>query len=274
MKPTAVSHRALARALAAAATLTAAALATGAPARAADPVAATLDRTAEAAPAPVAPATERARAQLRRSLGGRALLQSDRATGTPRIVARLDGFLTPPSDRRPVDVALGYVRAHADAFGLDAGDLRTLLLTARERGPDGTVHLTWEQRAGGLPLVDGGLHAAVTAEGRLLNVRGGTIPDPAAGTPQPAVDAATAYATADPRRRARAGGRIARRHGTHDGVRGRRSRLARPLPRRRGRPPRLARPDPGRQLPPSTTPSWTPAPGGCSGASTASARPA
>ena len=47
-------------------------------------------------------------------------------TGGLRTVGRTDGLLTGPSSADPATVALDYVRAHADAFGLDGADLATL----------------------------------------------------------------------------------------------------------------------------------------------------
>jgi extracellular elastinolytic metalloproteinase len=199
LMPSAVPACAMLRALVVAAALLAGVLASAAPATAADPVAAVLDRTAKGQ-VEVPEATARAQGRLRRRLGARALLQSDPATGTPRIIARLDGFLTPPSRRDPVEIVLDYVRAHALAFGLDAGDVAGLRLAARDIGPDGTIHLKWEQRTGGLPSVDGGLHAAVTADGRLLNVRGSPLPDLDEDAEPPRISAAKAYATALPGR--------------------------------------------------------------------------
>ena len=189
--------RAFSRALALAAVCSAGVLAPGEAALGADPVGAVLDRTSTRS-VDVPRATARAQDRLRRKLGARALLQPDPSTGTPRIVARLDGFLTSPSPRDPEMIALDYVREHVDAFGLDASDIAGLRRTERQRGPDGTVHLTWEQRSGGLPNVDGGLRAAVTSEGRLLNVRGGAIPDPESSPPDPRVSAASAYEAALP----------------------------------------------------------------------------
>src|SRR5689334_1283133 len=55
---------------------------------------------------------------LARRLGPQAVIDLDPLTGTPRQVGRLDGSLTRPSTASPEDVALGYVRAHADVFGL------------------------------------------------------------------------------------------------------------------------------------------------------------
>ena len=167
-------------------------------ARAADPASAVLDLTRAAAPVPVPPERRAAQARLRRTLGARALVQADPVTGTPRVVARLDGALTGPSPEDPAAIVLAYVRAREVAFGLDADDLAELRLTARTIGADGTVHLSWEQRKDGLPLVDGGLEAAVAAGGRLLNVRGGAVPDPAPAGTEPRVGAAAAAAAALP----------------------------------------------------------------------------
>jgi extracellular elastinolytic metalloproteinase len=113
-----------------------------------------------------------AQAGLLGSLGFQGVVDVDRLTGTPRVVARLDGFLTGPTDRRPQDVALGYVREHADAFGLDAGDIAALRLTRAYTDIGGTTHLRWVQAYAGIPALDNGLSASVTKEGRLVNVLG------------------------------------------------------------------------------------------------------
>src|SRR4029079_17686341 len=70
-----------------------------------------------------------ARQELAASLGQQGVLQVDPNTGTPRVVARLDGFLSGPSSAPAASVALGYVRAHLAAFGLTTTDLATLHLT-------------------------------------------------------------------------------------------------------------------------------------------------
>jgi len=113
-----------------------------------------------------------AQAGLLRSLGFHGVVDIDRLTGTPRVVARLDGFLTEPSERGPQEVALGYVREHADAFGLDADDIAALRLTRDYTDIGGTTHLSWGQTYGGIPSLDNGLAASVTKDGRLVNVLG------------------------------------------------------------------------------------------------------
>ena len=52
-------------------------------------------------PEPPPPSLGAARADLRRALGRQGVLDLDPVTGTPRIVARLDGFLTGAERRRP-----------------------------------------------------------------------------------------------------------------------------------------------------------------------------
>ena len=107
-----------------------------------------------------------ARAQLRLTRdSGPPRIQRDARTGTPRIVAKLGGFLTGRSGSAPTSVALGFVRANRTAFGLARADLRTLKLRRDYVDIGGTHHLSYVQRAGGLSVFGHGLEAAVTAEG-------------------------------------------------------------------------------------------------------------
>ncbi len=109
-------------------------------------------------------------------VGVNALVDLDPATGTPRMVARLDGFLTAPSTKPPRDVVLDYVTANLAAFGLEPRDLSTL--TARPTYVDvaGIRHLAWTQTIDGLDVYGHGLQAAVTSSGRLLTVSGSPMP--------------------------------------------------------------------------------------------------
>jgi extracellular elastinolytic metalloproteinase len=99
----------------------------------------------------------------------------DRATGTPRRVARLDGFLTAASKKKPVDIALGYVAAHSDVFGLDAAALAHLSLRQDYVDVAGTHHLSFVQTADGLPVFGNGLKAHVAGDGRLIGVDGSPV---------------------------------------------------------------------------------------------------
>ncbi|MCW2992708.1 MAG: peptidase fungalysin, partial [Conexibacter sp.] len=101
----------------------------------------------------------------------------DPVTGGVRTLGRTDGFLTAPSGADPAAIALDYVRAHDDAFGLDPADLATLRPAARQTSSDGVTHLVWSQSTGGVPAYDSALTAAVAADGRLLNVGGAPVHD-------------------------------------------------------------------------------------------------
>ena len=119
-----------------------------------------------------------ARKVLARRLRSQGLVQTDRRTGGVRRLARLDGFLTRPGAGGAAARALGYVRARPEVFGLDTGDLRGLHLIERERDPAGAVtRIRWQQRAGGIPFMDGDLRATVARDGRILSISGGARPD-------------------------------------------------------------------------------------------------
>jgi extracellular elastinolytic metalloproteinase len=130
--------------------------------------AALLQRAAAAAARP-------ATAALESALGKQAVVDLDGTTGTPRLVARLDGYLTCPSGASAAAVTLGYVNAHRAALGLTSKDLRTLRLRRQYVDVAGTRHLSWTQRIGGIDVFGNGLQAAVTRDGRLLSLGGSPV---------------------------------------------------------------------------------------------------
>jgi extracellular elastinolytic metalloproteinase len=111
----------------------------------------------------------------RRSLGGGGLFEIDPATGTVRILEKLDGYLTGPSGRPARTVALDYVRRHHAALGLTGSDLATFHFHRDYVDIAGTHHLSWTQEVGGQKVFDSGLQAAVTRSGRLLTVSGSPV---------------------------------------------------------------------------------------------------
>jgi hypothetical protein len=127
--------------------------------------------------ATVPAATADAREALAKRLGAEATIAADPVTGGLRSVGRTDGLLTGPSSADPATVALDFVRAHADAFGLDGADLATLKPTGRSVSPDGVTHLTFNQLDDGISSYDSALTANVTADGRLVNTGGAPIHD-------------------------------------------------------------------------------------------------
>jgi extracellular elastinolytic metalloproteinase len=132
-------------------------------------------------------------AALRERLGRFGLVSADPRTGTPRAVAKLDGFLTGAGGRDSADIALDYVREHAGVFRLDEDDVDALRLV-RRASADGIEHLAWEQRYRGIPSADTQLRAAVTASGRLIAVTGAPARDLAVESVEPSVRAERAYA--------------------------------------------------------------------------------
>jgi extracellular elastinolytic metalloproteinase len=156
-----------------------------------DPTRKTIPQASQARP--VAAATTRARAQLRDSLGRYAQLTVNQQTGGLQAVARLDGYLTGRSSASATSIALGYVRAHAAAFGLTQQDLDGLkLVRDYTSSADGVRHLQWAQVVDGVTVADSSLLANVASDGRLVNVlggaRGGTL-----NRRSPAVSADAAY---------------------------------------------------------------------------------
>jgi extracellular elastinolytic metalloproteinase len=152
------------------------------------------DVRARAAAAPAR--TNAAQSSLRRSLGVQGVVDVDPLTGTPRVVAKLDGFLTEPSSRDAKDIALDYVRAHPDVFKLDEDDLAGLVLKKDYTDVNGVRHLVWAQTAGGIPAFDNDLRANLTSDGRLINVLGSPLPDLEVPATDPALGATDALGSA------------------------------------------------------------------------------
>ena len=134
--------------------------------------------SAGAAPVESAPAgVVRAAADLARDLGRQGVVDVDHASGRPRVVARLDGYLTGPSDEAAEEVVRAYLRAHPQLFGLDADDLAGLRVARAYTSRGAVQRLVFEQRVGGVPVLDGELVANVTTDGRLVNLLGAPLPD-------------------------------------------------------------------------------------------------
>jgi subtilisin-like proprotein convertase family protein len=146
--------------------------------------------------AAVGPTTADARAALAKRLGAQATVAADPVTGGLRSVVRTDGFLTGPTTADPAAIALGFARDHADAFGLDGGDLATLTPATRTTSPDGVTHLTFQQRDGGVAAYDSALSASVTADGRLISAGGAPVHDLAPPSTDPPLGPGAARAAA------------------------------------------------------------------------------
>src|SRR6185436_19808936 len=113
--------------------------------------------------------------ELRQQLGLQGIVDLDALTGTPRLVARIDGFLTDATSAAPEQVARDYVKAHADAFGLKAAEVDGLVLRNSYRDVEGTTHLSFVQQVGGVAVFGNGLKAHVAKDGRLVEVDGSPV---------------------------------------------------------------------------------------------------
>lgn len=155
------------------------------------------DRDARTAKRTAAPAaTAKARRSFARRLGPDAAVDSSRTSGALHLLQRTDAMLTGPSGADPKAIALDYVRAHADVFDLDAGDLAALRLDQEDRSPDGLRHLTWDQTVDGIRVYGAQLEAHLDSDGRLASFSGDPRGDLTLGSTIPKLDAAAAKARA------------------------------------------------------------------------------
>src|SRR4051794_24266820 len=142
----------------------------------ADARAAVLQRAAQAN-------ARRATTRLKASLGRQSIVDIDGTTQTPRLVAKLNGFLTPPSSTSARLVTLHFVEQNRAALGLARRDLATLRLSRTYVDVDGVQHLSWTQRIHGIEVFGNGLQSAVTRDGRLLSLGGSPVSRAAAVPP-------------------------------------------------------------------------------------------
>ena len=125
------------------------------------------------------------------SLGPQGIVSVDGLTGTPRIIGRLDGYLTGPSAQPAAAITLDFVRANAAIFPID---VTTLQLAREYVSIDGTHHLWWRQVVNGIPVFGNGLKANVAADGSLVNVSGSPLVDLSGAAAAPSVSADEALA--------------------------------------------------------------------------------
>ncbi len=118
-----------------------------------------------------------------KALPAKAVFDIDGTTGTVRMLAKLDGYLTGKSEKKATTVALKYVRGNHTALGLTTGDLKTFKLKREYVDIEGVHHLYWIQRINGQTVFGNGLTAAVTKDGRLLTLGGSPIPRAKAAAP-------------------------------------------------------------------------------------------
>jgi extracellular elastinolytic metalloproteinase len=136
--------------------------------------------------------------KLRDALGIQGVVDIDKATGTPREVAKLDGFLTGASKLKPEAITRAYLKAHSDVFGLSAAAVDALKLRQNYVDITGTQHLSFQQTVAAVPVFGNGVKANLTKDGKLISIMGSPIASLPAGT-------GTAKLTADQARAAAVG---------------------------------------------------------------------
>jgi hypothetical protein len=129
---------------------------------------------------------------LRSQLGMQGIVDVDALTGTPRRVSRVDGFLTGPSRGSSAQIAISYVRAHADVFGLSSAQIDGLVLRNSYTDIEGTSHLSFVQKAGGVAVFGNGLKAHVAKDGQLIQIDGSPLSSLPASVGAPGITAAAA----------------------------------------------------------------------------------
>ncbi len=88
------------------------------------------------------------------------------------------GYLTDSSTQSPVTVAENYIRSHASDLGILPADLDNYIITTNYvTKTTGATTLTFEQSFDGLPVDNADFNITVTADGRLVEVAGGFVPD-------------------------------------------------------------------------------------------------
>jgi hypothetical protein len=130
---------------------------------------------------------------MRTELGDQGIVDMDPLTGTPRQVAKLDGFLTGPSRKPAVQVAQAYLKSHAGLFGVDPA---TLTLRRDYVDIEGTHHLSFLQRVGDVPVFGNGIRADVARNGALIQMTGSPVRQMPSGLARASLSSSQALDTA------------------------------------------------------------------------------
>ena len=142
------------------------------------------------------PQQSKALKRLGKSLGGQALISIDGVTRTPRVVARLDGFLNNKSSKSARAIALRYINSQRVALGMDASAIQALHLRKSYRDISGMRHLSFQQLRHGVPVFGSGLRVVIAKDGRVVTVIGPPVSSVKGGVVAPAISASAARSAA------------------------------------------------------------------------------
>ncbi|MDX6386068.1 MAG: hypothetical protein QOK48_3641 [Blastocatellia bacterium] len=124
--------------------------------------------------------------QFKSNYGSQATVRWNAFAGSPDV---LMGFHTAPSNDTPENVARTFVAANSALFGVDPG---SLVLSDQKEALGGYL-VKFQQQAGGVNVVNGGLGFVMSADKQIRMVMGSTYRDPSVAT-APSVTADTAIA--------------------------------------------------------------------------------
>ncbi|MBC8106998.1 MAG: M36 family metallopeptidase, partial [Anaerolineae bacterium] len=80
-------------------------------------------------------------------------------------------YLTKPAAGQPLDIALNYFRANANAFNITAGDIGTPIVTDQYTDSDtGLTHIYLRQQVNGLEIANANANFNVRSDGRILSI--------------------------------------------------------------------------------------------------------
>ena len=142
------------------------------------------------------PQQSKALKRLGKSLGGQALISIDGVTRTPRVVARLDGFLNNKSSKSARAIALRYINSQRVALGMDASAIQSLHLRQSYRDISGMRHLSFQQLRHGVPVFGSGLRVVIAKDGRVVTVIGPPVSSVKGGVVAPVISASAARSAA------------------------------------------------------------------------------
>lgn len=126
--------------------------------------------------------------QFKGTYGSQANVRWNAFAGSPDAITN---FHTAPSSDTPENVARGFVAANSQLFGVDA----TSLALVDQKEALGGYLLRFQQKAGGLDVMNGGLGFILTSDKQIRMVMGSTFRDVSVAN-SPAVTAAAAAASA------------------------------------------------------------------------------
>ncbi|MBI1191254.1 MAG: hypothetical protein GC200_11310 [Tepidisphaera sp.] len=106
----------------------------------------------------------------------------DQVLGTVSWAGATSDWLTGPSKAAPADVVKAFLAGNPALFEIGPAGLDKAVLIRNFETPGANMtHLTWQQQINGLPVENGRFNASVNSDGRLINIGGTFLPEPAEG---------------------------------------------------------------------------------------------